>query len=203
MLSLMHLSDRADEPVGGFSKGMKQRLAIACAILHEPPIVFLDEPTSGVDPISRRRFWDLIYDMADQGTTVFVTTHYMEEAEYCDRLALIYRGRMIAMGTPIELKTRNMRDQIIDLRCDNPQQLAEQLVNISGVKDVSLFGAGLHVVTIDAGSAEKKIRRRLFDLGINAGKLETILPGMEDVFISLIEADDQQDLTARSRENQP
>jgi ABC-2 type transport system ATP-binding protein len=90
------------------SAGWKQRLALACAILHEPPIIFLDEPTSGVDPVSRRRFWDMIYQMADQGITVFVTTHYMEEAEYCDRIALIYRGKMIAMGTPVELKTRSL-----------------------------------------------------------------------------------------------
>ena len=88
------------------SGGWKQRLALACAILHEPPIIFLDEPTSGVDPLSRRRFWDLIYTMADQGITVFVTTHYMEEAEYCDRIALIFGGKMIAMGSPLELKTQ-------------------------------------------------------------------------------------------------
>ncbi|WP_457553544.1 ATP-binding cassette domain-containing protein, partial [Desulfobacula sp.] len=94
------------------SAGWKQRLALACAILHEPPIIFLDEPTSGVDPLSRRRFWNLIYGMADNGVTVFVTTHYMEEAEYCDRIALIYKGRMIAMGTPLELKTRHMHEQI-------------------------------------------------------------------------------------------
>jgi ABC-2 type transport system ATP-binding protein len=112
-MEMAGLTDHGKSLTTVLSIGWKQRLALACAILHEPPILFLDEPTSGVDPLSRRRFWDLIYDMADQGITVFVTTHYMEEAEYCDRIALIYKGRMIAMGTPMELKTRYMHEQIL------------------------------------------------------------------------------------------
>lgn len=173
------------------SMGWKQRLALACAILHEPPILFLDEPTSGVDPISRRQFWDLIYTMADQGITVFVSTHYMEEAEYCDRIALIYKGRMIAMGTPMELKTQKMHEQILDLRCDAPQALVEKLTDLKGVRDVALFGAGLHVVTRDAVLAQRSVCQKLFDLKITDYKIEKILPGMEDVFISLIEEDDR------------
>ncbi len=173
------------------SVGWKQRLALACAILHEPPILFLDEPTSGVDPISRRQFWDLIYTMADQGTTVFMSTHYMEEAEYCDRIALIYKGRMIAMGTPMELKTQKMHEQILDLRCDAPQALVEKLTDLKGVRDVALFGAGLHVVTRDAVLAQRSICQKLLDLKITDYKIEKILPGMEDVFISLIEEDDR------------
>ena len=175
------------------SIGWKQRLALACAILHEPPILFLDEPTSGVDPISRRRFWDLIYDMADHGITVFVTTHYMEEAEYCDRIALIYKGRMIAMGTPIDLKTRHMHEQILDIRCDSPQDMVTVLVDLPGVRDVSLFGAGLHVVTKDAIQAEHEIRQELEARGNRHYKIEKILPGMEYVFISLIEEDDRNE----------
>ena len=107
--------------------GWKQRLSLGCAILHEPPIVFLDEPTSGVDPLSRRRFWDLIYQMSESGVTVFVTTHYMEEAEYCDRLALIYRGEKIAEGAPRELKTSLMKDEVIELKCNDPQDLIAPL----------------------------------------------------------------------------
>lgn len=177
------------------STGWKQRLALACAILHEPPLIFLDEPTSGVDPVSRRRFWELIYSMADQGITVFVTTHYMEEAEYCDRIALIYKGRMIAMGSPLELKTRHMQEQILDIRCDRPQNIVQALASLPGVRDASLFGAGLHVVTQDAELARKHIVRKLEELGVTPHRIEFILPGMEDVFISLIEADDRNETT--------
>ena len=173
------------------SAGWKQRLALACAILHEPPIIFLDEPTSGVDPLSRRRFWDMIYTMADQGITVFVTTHYMEEAEYCDRIALIYRGRMIAMGTPMELKTKHMQEEILDIRCDRPQAISRELMRLPGIRDASLFGAGLHVVTPDANETKKIIEYKFQDMGLTHFSIEKILPGMEDVFISLIEQDDK------------
>ena len=184
------------------STGWKQRLALACAILHEPPILFLDEPTSGVDPLSRRRFWDLIYSMADQGVTVFVTTHYMEEAEYCDRIALIYKGRMIAMGTPTQLKTRNMHEQILNITCRKPQETIQHLSDLPGVRDISLFGAGLHAVTHDPALAEKNIHQRLDQLGIIDFQIEQILPGMEDVFISLIEEDDRRVLAAGHTEIQ-
>jgi ABC-2 type transport system ATP-binding protein len=122
------------------SGGWKQRLALGCAILHEPPIIFLDEPTSGVDPISRRRFWDLIYDLSGRGVTVFVTTHYMDEAEYCNRLGLIYRGQLIALGTPHDLKMEmkppdgklpSLEDVFVERieahdRADRPQQEVRQ-----------------------------------------------------------------------------
>ncbi len=174
------------------SGGWKQRLALACAILHEPPIIFLDEPTSGVDPLSRRRFWDLIYAMAEQGITVFVTTHYMEEAEYCDRIALIYGGKMIASGSPLELKTKAMRDKIIDLRCANPQALIAPLKKLPEIRDAALFGTGLHLVTPDAAIAEAAVQSLLAELGIRGAVMETIMPSMEDVFISLIEAVDRR-----------
>jgi ABC-2 type transport system ATP-binding protein len=184
------------------SAGWKQRLALACAILHEPPILFLDEPTSGVDPLSRRRFWDLIYSMADQGVTVFVTTHYMEEAEYCDRIALIYRGRMIAMGTPTQLKTQHMHEQILNITCRKPQETIQHLCDLPGVRDISLFGAGLHAVTNDPALAEEKIHQRFDALGITDFQIEQILPGMEDVFISLIEEDDRMVQAAGHTETQ-
>ncbi len=202
-MEMAGLADHGKTLAAVLSAGWKQRLAIACAILHAPPILFLDEPTSGVDPLSRRRFWDLIYGMADHGVTVFVTTHYMEEAEYCDRIALIYKGAMIAMGTPMALKTRQMHEQILDLRCDRPQDMAQALVHLPGVRDASLFGAGLHVVTMDTVLAERGIRRKFQDLGITGYKIEKILPGMEDVFISLIEENDRNDTTGRQQDIHP
>ncbi len=184
------------------SGGWKQRLALACAILHEPPIIFLDEPTSGVDPLSRRQFWDLIYSMADQGITIFVTTHYMEEAEYCDRIALIYGGRMIAAGSPLELKTEHMQDKIIDLRCTDPQSLVTPIKELPEVRDAALFGSGLHIVAPDDKAAEAAIRRLLADReqGSETVAMETILPSMEDVFISLIEEVDRKKDNGKDRE---
>ncbi len=202
-MEMAGLTDHGKSLTTVLSVGWKQRLALACAILHEPPIVFLDEPTSGVDPLSRRRFWNLIYDMADHGTTVFVSTHYMEEAEYCNRIALIYKGRMIAMGTPMELKTRHRQEQILDIRCDRPQEMIQYLVHLPGVRDISLFGAGLHVVTQNAVLAEARIRQELETLGTSQYKIEKILPGMEDVFISLIEEDDQNIQADRHQDIHP
>lgn len=191
-MEMAGLSGREKSLTSELSAGWKQRLALACAILHEPPIVFLDEPTSGVDPISRRRFWDMIYNMADLGITIFVTTHYMEEAEYCDRIALIYRGRMIAKGTPMELKTGFMDEEILDLRCTSPQTVLSGITGLAGVSDAALFGAGLHIKTRQAEAAATQVKAKLEDMGVRDFTLEKTLPGMEDVFISLIEADDQR-----------
>ncbi|MEA2102268.1 MAG: ATP-binding cassette domain-containing protein [Thermodesulfobacteriota bacterium] len=169
------------------SAGWKQGLAMACSILHEPPIIFLDEPTSGVDPVSRRRFWALIYSMAEKRVTVFVTTHYMEEAEYCDRLALIYGGAIIAMGTPSELKASVMKDAILDIACPHPQDLMEDIASLPHVREAALFGAGIHAVVDDVKGATQAIRRELEGRNVEIHRVEQVLPGMEDVFVSLIE----------------
>ena len=174
------------------STGWKQRLAMACSILHEPPIIFLDEPTSGFDPVSRRRFWDLIYSMSDKGVTVFVTTHYMEEAEYCDRLALIYQGNIVALGTPAELKTNIMKDTILDILCESPQDVMEHLAVLPEVREVALFGAGLHAVVEDVPDAIQAIRRELKNREVEIERIEQVLPSMEDVFVSLIEEVDRK-----------
>ena len=118
VLKMIDLQDSRDRITRTLAVGSKQRLALGCAILHEPSILFLDEPTSGVDPISRRNFWSLIQQMGEKGVTTFVTTHYMDEAEYCGRLALIYQGRMIALGTPSELKVRSLSQGILEVECD-------------------------------------------------------------------------------------
>ena len=173
------------------SGGWKQRLALGCAILHEPPIIFLDEPTAGVDPLSRRSFWTLIYQLADAGVTVFVTTHYMDEAEYCDRLGMIYRGELIALGTPEELK-KAMLEEIVEVTCGQPQEALTVLDGLAGVRHVALFGRGLHVVTEQAAAAIPAMAAALAAAGLSATPPERILPSLEDVFVSLIEARDRQ-----------
>ncbi len=165
--------------------GWKQRLALGCAVLHRPPIIFLDEPTSGVDPISRRQFWDLIHQMAEEGVTVFVTTHYMEEAEYCNRLALIFRGRMVALGTPTELKRDAMKGELLLVECAPLGTAVEALQGAPGVMDAAVFGNALHLVVEDAAAAAPQIRRFLSDRGITVGRIEPIRPTLEDVFVSL------------------
>jgi ABC-2 type transport system ATP-binding protein len=173
------------------SGGWKQRLALGCAILHEPPVIFLDEPTSGVDPISRRAFWELIYELAGRGVTVFVTTHYMDEAEYCDRIALIYRGELIALGTPAELKTRLMQEEVLEVICARPQDAMEELGRLAGVKEAALFGRGLHVVAQDGGAVAERIEHHLSARGFAVERVGKIVPSLEDVFVSLIEAHDR------------
>jgi len=173
------------------SGGWKQRLALGCAILHEPPIIFLDEPTSGVDPISRRQFWDLIYDLSGKGVTTFVTTHYMDEAEYCDRLGLIYRGELIAMGTPETLKAQLMREEVLEVLCERPQEAMEEIEKVPGIKEVALFGKGLHVVAEDGKAASLAVGGLLAERGYRIERIEKIVPSLEDVFVSLIEARDR------------
>ncbi len=151
-LEMAGLKDRRKDLTRNLAGGWKQRLALGCAILHEPSILFLDEPTSGVDPLSRRRFWDLIYSMSGRGVTIFVTTHYLDEAEYCDRLALIDRGRIIALGTPAELKTRFMPEAIWELEADRLHDSLALLKETGGapgepsLREVAVFGNGLHLV---------------------------------------------------------
>jgi ABC-2 type transport system ATP-binding protein len=158
--------------------------------VHSPRILFLDEPTSGVDPIARRSFWDLIYQLAEAGQTILVTTHYMDEAEYCHRLALIYRGKLIALGVPEALKRELHSHQLLQL--DTSDLLgAMRIVEVQpGVLDVAVFGAGLHVTVDDLAAATGRIRRVLDEQHIEVRRLESIQPSMEDVFVGLIEAEE-------------
>jgi len=172
--------------------GLKQRLALGCAILHEPPILFLDEPTSGVDPIARRTFWSLIYQLSDAGHTIFVSTHYMDEAEYCHRLALMYRGRIIALGTPAELKEQQRSHGLMNLVSSDPLESMKALEKTPGVIDVAVFGSGLHISVQRAAEADAHIRASLAGRGIDIRSLEEIRPSMEDVFVSLIEEEEKK-----------
>jgi ABC-2 type transport system ATP-binding protein len=170
---------------GTLPGGWKQRLALGCAVLHRPPIIFLDEPTSGVDPISRRQFWDLIYQMAHEGVTVFVTTHYMEEAEYCNRLALIYRGKMVALGTPSELKQNSMKGELLLVECAPLGPAVDALQQEPGILDAAVFGNALHLVVADAAQSIPKVRQYLREKGIEVQSVEKIRPSLEDVFVSV------------------
>ena len=165
--------------------GWKQRLALGCAVLHRTPILFLDEPTSGVDPITRRQFWDLIHQMAGGGVTVFVTTHYMEEAEYCNRLALIFRGKIVALGTPTELKRSHMTGELLLVECEPLGEAVEALQTAPGVLDAAVFGNALHLVVEDAAAAAPQLKKFLAARNLTVSRMEQIRPTLEDVFVSL------------------
>jgi ABC-2 type transport system ATP-binding protein len=184
VIEMAGLSGQRGARTATLSGGWKQRLALGCAILHEPPILFLDEPTSGVDPISRRSFWELIYRMSGEGVTIFVTTHYMEEAECCDRLGFIFGGELIALGSPADLKLR-FPGQIVEVRCENPFEVLRRVDALTGVRHAALFGAGLHLTVEDASSAIPAIKEALPGLSL---QLERIPPSLEDLFVSFMEA---------------
>jgi ABC-2 type transport system ATP-binding protein len=189
VLAMAGLTARRQSLARELSVGWKQRLALGCALVHEPEILFLDEPTGGVDPLSRRTFWELIATMAAQGVTVFVTTHYMDEAEYCDRLGLIYGGRLIALGSPRELKARFMTGVVLEISADPLMRAFEELLADPLVHDVAVFGATLHVVTADLG-AISSLHASLVGAGIQVGSIAPIIPTLEDVFVNLIARED-------------
>lgn len=193
VLEMAELQEHRRTRTGLLPGGWKQRLSLGCALLHEPQILFLDEPTSGVDPLSRRSFWDLIRQLAQRGVTVFVTTHYMEEAEYCDRLALIYRGERVALGTPGEMKGHLMADQVLAVSCDRANEALGAVAAMAGVRDAALFGRDIHLMTEDAEALAPRLRRDLEAAGFRVGQVERITPSLEDVFVSLIEARDRAD----------
>lgn len=184
-LEMAGLRDKRGALTKTLPGGYKQRLALGCAILHEPPILFLDEPTSGVDPISRRNFWNMIYEMAGAGTTVFVTTHYMDEADYCDRLALIYRGKIIAEGAPNELRKNYMTRDVLEIEADHLVE-AMEILEKQGI-ETAVFGSLLHATVEDAKAAVPVIYKTLGESNIMVRRVDKIVPSLEDVFVTLIE----------------
>jgi ABC-2 type transport system ATP-binding protein len=192
VLEMANLTDRRGTLTHTLSGGWKQRLALGCAILHEPPVLFLDEPTSGVDPLARGAFWGLIHDLSEAGHTIFVSTHYMDEAEYCHRLALMYRGKVIALGTPAELKSGLKEQSLLNLEGAEPLETMRALDGLDGVRDVAVFGGGLHITVDDATRGAARVRERLAARGIEVRRLEQIQPSMEDVFVALIEAEERK-----------
>jgi ABC-2 type transport system ATP-binding protein len=185
VLETAGLAGRSKTTTGTLPLGLKQRLALGTALIHEPAILFLDEPTSGVDPISRRTFWGLIRDFAARGTTVMVSTHYMEEAEYCHRLALMNRGRLIALDTPAALR-QQMSEPIVAVTTDDAPAAVHALRDLPGVEDVTMFGRVLHAVVRDEDAARISIPARLAESGITLSAMSRIAPSLEDVFASLV-----------------
>jgi len=189
------LTARRDELVGSLPGGYRKRVALACAILHRPQMLFLDEPTAGVDPVSRREFWDLIVGVADEGTTVMVTTHYLDEAEHCHRLAFIYRGRIIGRGSPDELKRAPTAGVTVEVVSPENVRLLDALDGQPFVRSASLYGSSLHV-TLAHDDDRAELRRLLDAHGVQAPESSPITPSLEDVFAGLVQASDAEDAAA-------
>ena len=185
VLRMAGLEDQRRQLTAELSLGWKQRLALGCAVLHEPPILFLDEPTSGVDPVSRRNFWELIYSLADAGTTVLVSTHYMEEAEYCHRLALMNRGKLIALDTPQNVKGL-MREPLLEVTTPQGPAVAEALQGQPGILEAAMFGRAVHCAVEDARAAAATLPALLAAKGLTVERIEPIPPSLEDVFVTLV-----------------
>ncbi|MGB8212481.1 MAG: ABC transporter ATP-binding protein [Anaerolineales bacterium] len=189
IIQMAGLEGREDALTANLSGGWKQRLALGCAIVHNPRVVFLDEPTAGVDPISRREFWGLIYAMANKGTTILVTTHYMDEAELCQRVGFINQGHLAAIGTPDELKQAHMHGQVLEISTPEADRAVRVLKDAQAqghlpFEEVALYGAQIHVVVPDAQEFSQPVRELLEKEAIPVSSLEWIMPTLEDVFIS-------------------
>lgn len=193
IVEMAGLQGRENELTGNLSGGWKQRLALGCAIVHHPEVVFLDEPTAGVDPISRREFWGLIYAMAKKGVTVLVTTHYMDEAELCQRVGFISQGQLVALDTPEQLKQTEMRGHVLEVNCADTEgamrvlQQAKETGRLP-LDEVALYGAQIHAVVPDAETYTGSIANLLADAGIEVKNIAWIAPTLEDVFISSVRA---------------
>jgi len=200
VLEMSGLGGRERSLTRTLSVGWKQRLALGCAVLHEPEIVFLDEPTGGVDPASRRRFWELINELSERKVTVFVTTHYLDEVEYCNDIRLIHAGRIVAGGSPRELKDEVIRNPILEVASERAVEALEVLQKEPWVLDTSIFGTSLHISVADETEGRRLIRERLARVGIVPERIDRIVPSLEDVFIHKIE---EQAASGGSAESAP
>lgn len=184
IMKMAGLEGRERELTKNLAGGWKQRLALGAAIIHEPEMLFLDEPTAGVDPISRRTFWNLLYELAEGGTTIMVTTHYMDEAEHCQNLAFIHGGQLVAIGSPQEIKAHQMHGQVLEVACDQPEVAIPILRQVGLFDEIALYGALLHVVTQDPIAHQPLIKQVLEKSGVQVMTVDRIAPSLEDVFIA-------------------
>ena len=185
VLDMARLGDHTSRMTGDLPLGWKQRLALGCAVLHEPSLLFLDEPTSGVDPSARRQFWDLINHLAQGGTTVLVSTHYMEEAEYCNRMVLMNRGRVVAVDTPVGLRSR-MTEPLFEIGTPAPPKAVDALRGGKGILEAAMFGRKVHVVVENDEEARVQIPKLMAARGVPCTSSERVSPSLEDVFVALI-----------------
>jgi ABC-2 type transport system ATP-binding protein len=188
LLSFSNLTPFKKRLAGNLSGGMKQKLGLACALIHTPKVLFLDEPTNGVDPVSRRDFWRILYQLLREKVTIFVSTAYLDEAERCNRVGLIHQGKLLAVGTPNEVK-RLMRGSILEVRASVPRKATMLLRERLAADSVSLFGDKVHVVTGEPDRATREAERILRDEGIEVVGIRPIEPALEDVFVSVLAAE--------------
>ncbi|MBI4499130.1 MAG: ABC transporter ATP-binding protein [Chloroflexi bacterium] len=185
LIAMAGLEGRERQLAGTLSGGWKQRLALGCAIVHQPPLLFLDEPTAGVDPISRRRFWRMIYGLAQQGVTIVLTTHYLDEAEHAHRVAMLFNGRVMALDTPAAVKQLGMRGRLMELECTPVMTALSVLGEVPGVLETALYGLVFHVI-LDPELSPEALRQRLEAAGLQVGALRPIAPTLEDAFIAML-----------------
>ena len=187
VIEMAGLGGREHTKARDLAGGWRQRLALGCAILHEPRIVFLDEPTGGVDPVSRRRFWDLIDQLAAAGVTVLVTTHYLDEAEHCHRLAIINAGRLAAIGTSHELKQIFADRPIVEIHSQRPVDVMKALDRMDDIQKTTVFGTAVHAVLKPGHDDVASLRGRLAAQGLEIGAVDRVMPSLEDVFLDVVE----------------
>jgi ABC-2 type transport system ATP-binding protein len=187
MVQLADLAGRESQLAGTLSGGYRQRLALACALVHGPRLVFLDEPTAGVDPVSRRNFWGLIRRLADEGTTILVTTHYMDEAELCDTLGFIYQGQLIAQGSPASIKSTTFRQPVMEVEVMDLRRAADVLGDWDAIEEVQRVGTRLRLVVGDHALTPADVERHLAQAGLEARWVQEVEPSVEDLFVSFVD----------------
>ena len=186
LIVLAAVQGREHEQVRNLSGGWKRRVALACALVHQSRVLFLDEPTSGVDPQARPAFWDLIYALAQEGVTIFVTTHFLDEVERCNRIALLASGRLVALDTPPNLKAHAIQGEVLEVEGTPQEQARAQITALPDVRDVAPYGARLHVVVDDAAQRIEPVRVALDTAGIGNAHVQRIEPSLEDVFVAVL-----------------
>ncbi|MCG3139447.1 MAG: putative multidrug ABC transporter ATP-binding protein YbhF [Anaerolineae bacterium] len=191
LLEQVGLAGAEKQRVAALAGGSRQRLALACALAHEPEFLFLDEPTAGVDALSRRALWNLAYDLAERGTSILVTTHYMDEAENCNRIAFLYQGKIVAEGAPFEIKHAQGRAQVVEVACEPLDLALNALRDAQWFDEVALYGSNLHLLSPDAAARIEMVKQLLAAKQIHVQRVEQIEPSLEDAFIARLRSADR------------